>query len=111
MSAVRKAIMSVLSGPCLDEFVLGNEGTDDLVERLVEAVERVPVTVTIRDLDMEPENVISIIDSNDLWDLRSMFGEGYGQGEASIAVDRGYLKVKVGNGSWSRPIPTSEYEG
>lgn len=82
------------------------------VDRLVEAVGRVPVTVTIRDLDMDPENIVTVPDGPDLTYVYGLVMSAKAEHlPLHLTVDQGDLKLKVGRYSWSAPIATEVYEG
>jgi hypothetical protein len=89
---------------------LGNDASGFIAD-LVDAVERVPVTVTIRDLDMDPENIVTVRDIDRLQYVRDLVGHAAEEGALHLAVDEGYLKIKAGSGTWSAPIETEVYEG
>lgn len=111
MSALREAIEAVLE----ENSTSGVRATNVyalLRDRLVEAVERVPVKVTIRDLDMDSENIVTVADSTEVTYLAGhVRAANQGRLPLHLTIDRGAIKCKVGNGSWSAPIETEPYEG
>lgn len=114
-SPLRAAIEAMLGGPVEQSGVhiyLGNEGEmGQLIDALVEAVERVPVSVTIRDLDMSPENVL-VVEGDAIRDLGLACAEAHTNGlPLYVTVDRGAIKTKLPYMAWSAPIETQEYEG
>lgn len=120
-SALREAIEAVIDRWAeADRVGIGQRhgGMDPLgadragfLADLVHAVEAVPTKVTIRDLDMAPENIVSVTDGEDVIYLDSMLGmAAQGGYEVHLTVDGGDLKVKVGGGQWSAPIQTQVYE-
>lgn len=106
-SPLRDAIRDVFR----DYDWLGTDSAEDMTEQVLAAVERVPVKVTIRDLDMDAENIVTI-DGDELAMVGGDFYLAHESGQPlHLTVDQGDLKVKIGNGSWSPPIMTEEYTG
>jgi hypothetical protein len=113
VSAVREAVKAVLvPWGWAEDHDPGH--ITDLIARLTEAVERVPVNVTIRDLDMsDSENIVTIWRAEDIDYLLAyvQLAQQAG-GPLHFTVDGGYLKVKAGTyGTWCAPIKTEVYAG
>lgn len=110
MSAVREAIEAALEAHKRKRFFT-TAGEDELIDRLVAAVEAVPVKVTIRELDMaDSENIVSVRDVTDVEYLLAYVTQAQREGVLHLTVDGGYLKVKAGDyGSWCAPVQTEVY--
>lgn len=115
MSAVREAIEAALDGyyPGLD-WTEGGTRPDDLVDRLVSAVEAVPVAPVIKgNGSMDGVTPILFFEpgSDAIAELRYALNMARFGDSVRITIDEGLLKWKVSDYQWSPGYPSERENG